>query len=131
MDGWVLEAFLRHLRPKRLIVIGSGYSTLITARVNRELLGGRMELTCIEPYPPDFVRSIPGVSLRVEKVQDVPVSLFETLEADDVLFIDSSHVVKTGSDTNWEYLEILPRLVRASSSTSTTSSSRATIRKSG
>ena len=38
------------------------------------------------------------------------MSLFETLEADDVLFIDSSHVVKTGSDTNWEYLEILPRL---------------------
>ena len=110
LDAWVLEGFLRHLRPKRLIEIGSGYSTLVTARVNQELLGGRMEVTCIEPHPRDFVRSIPGVTLRVERVQDVPISLFETLEAGDVLFIDSSHVVKTGGDAVWEYLELLPRL---------------------
>jgi hypothetical protein len=110
LDGWVLEAFLRHLRPRRLIEIGSGFSTLITDRVNRELLAGGMQITCVEPYPRDFLTTMPGIALRVEQVQDTPVGVFDELEAGDVLFIDSSHVVKTGSDARWEYLGILPRL---------------------
>jgi predicted O-methyltransferase YrrM len=110
MDAWVLEAFLRHMRPRRVIEIGAGFSTLVTARVSRELFGGRMRVTCIDPYPRDFLASVPDIDVRVEQVQDSPPSLFETLEAGDILFIDSSHVVKTGSDTLCEYLEILPRL---------------------
>ena len=60
-DAWVLEAFLRYLLPRRLIEIGSGFSTLVSARVNRELLDGSMHVTCIEPYPRGFlVDGVPG-----------------------------------------------------------------------
>jgi hypothetical protein len=52
LDAWVLEAMLRYLRPARLIEVGCGFSSLITARVNRELLGGEIDVTCIDPYPP-------------------------------------------------------------------------------
>jgi len=110
MDAWVLEAHLRYLRPRRLIEIGSGFSTLLSARVNREVLAGAMQITCIEPYPREFLFSMLEIELRVEQVQDTPLAVFAQLEAGDVLFIDSSHVVKTGSDATWEYREILPRL---------------------
>jgi hypothetical protein len=111
-DAWILEAFLRHLQPKRMIEVGSGYSTLLSARVNREHLDGSMHLTCIEPYPRDFlVHGVPGVSqLRIEKVQQTPFSVFEALGENDVLFIDTSHVAKTGSDVVWLYQEVVPRL---------------------
>jgi predicted O-methyltransferase YrrM len=111
-DAWLLEAFLRHLRPARLVEIGSGFSTLVSARVNRELLNRAMHLTCIEPYPrPFLVDGVPGVAqLRVEKVQDTPLELFEALDRDDVLFIDTSHVAKTGSDVVWLFQEVVPRL---------------------
>jgi predicted O-methyltransferase YrrM len=111
-DAWLLEAFLRHLLPRRMIEVGSGYSTLLSARVNREHLNGSMHLTCIEPYPREFlVQGVPGVSeLRTEKVQETPLEVFESLGENDVLFIDSSHVAKTGSDVVWLYQEIVPRL---------------------
>jgi predicted O-methyltransferase YrrM len=112
LDAWALEAMLRYLRPRRMIEIGSGYSSLITARVNREFLQGAMRFVCIEPYPRAFLQAgVPGVSdLRVEEVQNTPLELFERLGDGDVLFIDTSHTVKTGGDVAWIYGEILPRL---------------------
>jgi predicted O-methyltransferase YrrM len=111
-DAWVLEGFLRHLRPSRLVEIGSGFSTLVSARVNREHLEGSMRMSCVEPYPrPFLVNGVLGVDeLRVEKVQDTPLAVFEELGRDDVLFIDTSHVAKTGSDVVWLFQEVLPRL---------------------
>jgi predicted O-methyltransferase YrrM len=111
-DSWVLEAFLRHLRPRQLVEVGSGFSTLVSARVNRDHLESAMRLTSIEPYPREFlVEGVPGVSeLRIEKVQDTPISVFQELDRDDVLFIDTSHVAKTGSDVVWLYQEVVPRL---------------------
>lgn len=98
--------------PRRLIEVGSGFSTLLAAEVNRNELGGRVEITCIEPYPRAFLRAgIPGVSRLIERqVQDVPLVEFSLLEDGDILFIDSSHVAKTGSDVNFLYFEVLPRL---------------------
>jgi predicted O-methyltransferase YrrM len=112
LDAWVLEAFLQQLRPARMIEIGSGYSSLVTARVNRELLEGSMEFTCIEPYPRQFLLDgVAGISgLRVEQVQDTPLEVFEQLGSGDVLFVDTSHTVKTGGDVVWIYGEIVPRL---------------------
>lgn len=112
MDAWVLEGMLRHLEPKRMIEIGSGYSSLVTARVNREHFGGAMRFTCIEPYPRQFLLDgVDGVSdLRVEKVQDTPLEVFAELEAGDVLFVDTAHTVKTGGDVVWIFSEVLPRL---------------------
>jgi SAM-dependent methyltransferase len=112
LDAWLLAGLLEHLRPSRMIEIGSGFSTLVSARVNRERLDGSMALTLVEPYPRQFLLDgVPGVSdLRVEKVQDTPVEVFTELGDGDVLFIDSSHVVKTGSDVWWLFSEVLPRL---------------------
>ncbi len=112
LDAWVLEGLLRHLRPARMIEIGSGYSSLVTARVNRELLGGAMDFTCIEPYPREFLTAgVPGISgLRVEAVQDTPPAVFAELGPGDVLFVDTAHTVKTGGDVAWIFGEIVPRL---------------------
>jgi SAM-dependent methyltransferase/predicted O-methyltransferase YrrM len=112
LDAWVLGALLRHLRPASMIEVGCGYSSLVTARVNREDLAGSLKFVCIEPYPRQFlVDGVAGISdLRVEAIQDVPLELFEGLGAGDVLFIDTSHTVKTGGDVTWIFHEILPRL---------------------
>ena len=103
---------LLHLRPRRMIEVGSGFSSLVTARVNRERLGGEIEFTCIEPYPREFLLDgIPGISnLRVEKIQDTPLEVFATLRDGDILFIDTSHTVKTGGDVPWLFEEVVPRL---------------------
>lgn len=112
LDSRMLFAMLRETRPQRIIEIGSGYSSLLTADVNRRFLGGRLDMTCIEPYPRAFLRGgLPGLSRLIEaRVQDVPLETFAALQQGDVLFIDSSHVAKTGSDVNFIYFEILPRL---------------------
>lgn len=112
LDAWILEAMLRHLRPARMIEVGSGFSSLVSARVNREQLEGSMALTCIEPYPRDFLRTgVEGIDvLRIEQIQDTPLEVFAALGRDDVLFIDTSHCVKTGGDVPWIFHEILPRL---------------------
>ena len=51
LDAWLLEAMLQWVQPRRVIEVGSGFSSLVTARVNRELLGNRVRFTCVEPYP--------------------------------------------------------------------------------
>lgn len=111
-DAWVLAGVLEHFRPARMIEVGCGFSTLVSARVNREKLGMGMRLECIEPYPRQFlVDGVPGVSeLRIEKIQDTPLELFEELSAGDVLFVDTAHTVKTGGDVVWIFDEIIPRL---------------------
>ena len=112
LDCRVLFALLRHWRPARMIEVGSGFSTLLSADVNQRFLGGAMELVCIEPYPRPFLTAgVRGVSELVEeRVELTDPRRFEALEAGDVLFIDSSHVAKTGSDVNMLYFEVLPRL---------------------
>lgn len=112
LDSRALFVLLREWQPKRLIEVGSGYSTLLAADVNRRFLGGGMDITCIEPYPLPFLKSgVPGVSRLIkEKAQDVALEKFMALQAGDILFIDSSHVAKTGSDVNFLYFEVLPRL---------------------
>ncbi|MEM3627522.1 MAG: class I SAM-dependent methyltransferase [Candidatus Bathyarchaeia archaeon] len=95
--------------------MGAGYSTLIIARaleLNRLETGYKSEFITIDPYPRSFLlQEIPGLSqlMRVP-VQDIPLSEFESLQKNDFLFIDSSHVVRIGGDVNYLYLNILPRL---------------------
>jgi SAM-dependent methyltransferase/predicted O-methyltransferase YrrM len=112
LDAWVLAGLLEHLRPARMIEVGCGFSTLVSARVNRERLETAMRLTCIEPFPRKFLLDgVPGVSdLRVERIQDTPLELFSELGDGDVLFIDTAHTVKTGGDVIWVFQEIIPRL---------------------
>jgi predicted O-methyltransferase YrrM len=110
LDAWVLEAMLRHHRPSRVIEMGSGHSTLVTAQVIREHLPG-CDLRCVEPYPPPYLSDVPEIAELVpRRVQEVPLDWFATLDAGDVLFIDTSHTVKTGNDVLWIYEEIVPRV---------------------
>lgn len=114
--GWLdcraLFVLLRAWQPKRLIEVGSGFSTLLVADVNHCFLGDAMKISCIEPYPRAVLRSPElGIDQLLEhKVQDVELAFFDQLDAGDVLFIDSSHVAKTGSDVNHLCFEVLPRL---------------------
>ena len=113
LDSRALFAFLRSWQPARIVEVGSGYSSLLIADVNRRFLGGRTRIECVEPYPRPFLRRTDlGLSLIEKRVQEIPLAFFESLDANDLLFIDSSHVSKTGSDVNYLYLQILPRLKR-------------------
>ena len=114
VDAHVYYAFVRHFKPKRVVEIGSGNSTLVAAAAVRANLeeGRRTELVAIEPFPgPGLQSGIEGLSRLIpSKVQEVPMDLFTALEENDILFIDSSHVLRSGNDVQHEYLEILPRL---------------------
>lgn len=114
-DAYVLYALIRDRKPRRMVEIGGGDSTFISmAAIERNRAEGHpCHFTCIEPYPRDFLRRAdwPDYNLVVAKVQDVDLSLFDDT---DILFIDSSHVSKIGSDVNHEMFEILPRMKRGS-----------------
>lgn len=112
LDAEFLYAALMHFKPKNMIEVGSGYSSLITADVNRRHFDGALNFTCIEPFPRQFlIDGVEGIShLEVSKVEDLPLSYFEQLGAGDILFIDSSHVSKVGSDVNYLFFEVIPRL---------------------
>jgi hypothetical protein len=112
LDSRALFVLLRHWRPRRVIEVGSGYSSLLMADINRRFLDETASIRCIEPYPPAFLEQLPrGIAeLIPTRVQDVPLETFMDLEAGDVLFIDSSHVSKVGSDVNHLVFEVLPRL---------------------
>jgi predicted O-methyltransferase YrrM len=114
-DAIFLYCMLRHTRPKRLIEVGSGYSTAASFDTIELFLGNAVRCTLIEPYP-QLVRTLfkPGDEQRTEilatRLQDVPLSRFEALDGGDVLFIDSTHVSRIGSDVNYIVFDILPAL---------------------
>ena len=111
-DGSVLHAMLRRYRPKRIIEIGCGWSSACMLDTIEHYLDGNCSITFIDPYPATL-RYLMGTStaqILEKSVQDVAVEIFSALAAGDVLFIDSSHVLRTGSDVCFELFEILPRL---------------------
>ncbi len=112
LDAEFLHAALCYFRPAKMIEVGSGFSSLITADVNRRLLDRSLEFSCIEPYPRQFlIDGVDGISQLVrKKVEEVELTFFDRLEKNDILFIDSSHVTKVGSDVNYLFFEVLPRL---------------------
>lgn len=106
-----VHCLIRAHRPKRVIEVGSGNSSLVIAGA-LERNGQKCEYTVVDPYPGPIVRNrLPRVShLREERVELVELDLFETLEEDDVLFVDSGHTVRVGGDVNYLILDVLPRL---------------------
>jgi hypothetical protein len=106
VDSVVLYGMLRALRPKRVIELGSGASTRITAQALAA--NGEGELEVFDPYPGDGLDG--AVRLHRVLAQDVPPERFEALGAGDVLFVDTTHTVKIGSDVNFIVLDVLPRL---------------------
>jgi predicted O-methyltransferase YrrM len=118
VDGYVLYSIVRHFRPRRVIEIGSGNTTYLSAqaiaRNRKDDRRYRCDLTSIEPYPNEVLKAgFPGLTRLIAKpVQAVPLSEFEKLGKNDILFIDSSHILKIGSDVQYELLEIIPRLAK-------------------
>ncbi|MBF9128296.1 class I SAM-dependent methyltransferase [Plantactinospora sp. S1510] len=111
-DAAVLHAMLRHHRPARLIEVGSGYSTAVALDVAERFLP-ELRITCVEPHPARLQSRLrPGdeVELIQRPVQDVDRATFATLRSGDILLIDSTHVVKAGSDVVWLFLHVLPTL---------------------
>jgi predicted O-methyltransferase YrrM len=114
-DGNLYYSIIRHTKPRRIVEIGSGNSSLLAAAAIRKNIsegGAASELVCIEPFPASYLRdgSVKEITLIKKRVQEVDLSYFEDLRAGDVLFIDSTHVLTEGGDVWWEYCEILPRL---------------------
>ncbi len=114
-DAQVLAALLRHTRPARVIEIGAGYSTAVMLDTADHTPDWSPHFTLIEPYPQRIRRLLrpqdaDRVTLMEAFVQDVPLETFDQLQAGDVLFIDSSHVVRIGSDVAFLLFEVIPRL---------------------
>jgi hypothetical protein len=111
-DVLVAYCMVRHFQPRRIIEVGSGFSSLVLGRAAAK--NKSSALICIDPFPHELIRksnSIPALRSLIEtKVQDVDVEFFSKLESGDILFIDSSHTVKIGGDVNYLFLEVLPRL---------------------
>ncbi|HVT66068.1 MAG TPA: class I SAM-dependent methyltransferase [Mycobacteriales bacterium] len=112
-DGLVYYCLLRHWKPKRIVEVGSGWSTALALDTADRFSDVSPVLTAIDPNP-ERLRSLvrPGDRLEIVEapVQTVDEKVFSQLEAGDILFIDSSHVTKIGSDVNRLFLEIVPRL---------------------
>jgi hypothetical protein len=108
LDLAALYMFIAHFRPARYLEIGSGWTTKITRRAARDG-GAKLHITSIDPQPRAEVDRLCDVVVR-RAVEDVEASLFATLEAGDVLFVDNSHRVFTNSDCVVLFLEILPEL---------------------
>ncbi len=112
-DASMLQAMLRNLRPAHYLEVGSGYTTALALDTNERYLDGAMTVTAIEPHP-ELLRGVLRADDRVEvlsePVQSVPVERFRALGPGDVLFLDCSHVLKTGSDVQHLYTNVLPVL---------------------
>jgi hypothetical protein len=110
-DAEFLYNMIRHFKPRRLYEIGSGQSTLLARRAltRNERDGHDCEHVCIEPYEQPWLEQL-GVRIVREKVEVVDPGLFRQLEAGDILFIDSSHVIRPQGDVVHEYLLLLGQL---------------------
>ena len=115
VDADLLYALVRYLKPRRVLELGSGHSTLVTcmAAAANGRQGYPTRVECFDPHPSVVSADTPGVA-RLEPVpaQEVPLAEFQALAAGDVLFVDTTHTVKVGSDVNFVVLDVLPLLAR-------------------
>jgi predicted O-methyltransferase YrrM len=114
-DAILLYCLMRHLRPRKIIEVGSGYSSCAMLDTNELFFDNSIECTFIDPQPELLYSLVNGKDLErnqllEQKVQEVDLDLFARLEAGDILFIDSSHVSKIDSDVNHIFFRILPAL---------------------
>ncbi len=112
-DAITLRAMIHHFRPRRIIEIGSGASSVCMLDSLEHAGIANCSVACIEPYPERLrrlMREGDPVVIRELPVQSVALDTFRALRRNDILFIDSSHVLKTGSDVHYELFNILPIL---------------------
>lgn len=114
-DAYFLYCYLRKHKPKKIIEIGSGFSSAVILDTVDAIYPEKPDITFVEPYPDrlnNLLRSGDKghVNLIDKKIQDVSPDVLSTLGSGDLLFIDSSHVVKCGSDLQLLLFDILPHL---------------------
>lgn len=114
-DAIFLYSIMRHFKPKQIIEAGSGFSSALMLDTNDLFFDKQIEMTFIEPYP-ERLNSLLNKedskkqTILQKRIQDVKIAEFKKLESGDILFIDSTHVSKAGSDLNYVLFEILPAL---------------------
>jgi len=114
-DALYLESMIRYLKPANIIEAGSGFTSALMMDVNEKYFDNKINLTFIEPYPDRLFSLMTGddknnTTVKAQPLESVDINIFKQLASNDILFIDSSHVVKTGSDLHYLFFEILPIL---------------------
>lgn len=110
-----VHCIIRDRKPTRFIEVGSGRSSLVISAaldMNEADAGTKAQYTVIDPYPSPLLETLPGAKPTVvsKRVELADPAIFEQLEAGDILFVDSGHVVRIGGDVNFLILDVLPRL---------------------
>ncbi len=112
-DADIWYSLIRYFKPRRIVEVGSGYSTLIAVAAIKnnkdEDATYDCNITCIEPYEMPWLEKTGAIIIR-KKVEDIESSIFEELQSGDVLFIDSSHMIRPQGDVLKIYLDILPKI---------------------
>lgn len=113
-DAIFLSCFLRYVQPKRIIEVGSGFSTAVMLDTVEHYLD-QTQIICIEPFPERLYTLLKPhdkekIQIIEKKVQTVPIEIFASLKSGDLLFIDSTHVVKYGNDLHFLLFDVLPHL---------------------
>lgn len=114
-DVAALLSVMQRACPRRIVEVGSGFSSACMLDINDRLFRGEIQFTFVEPYP-ERLRSLlrkgdsRNATVIESRLQDTSLKVFTSLEANDILFVDSSHVAKIGSDVNHLFFEILPRI---------------------
>ena len=112
-DAEYLYSMIRHFKPRTFIEVGSGHSTLMAIKAleqnNSQDAKHQCSHICIEPFENKWLEELP-IEIKREKVEDIELSYFDQLGEHDILFIDSSHMIRPQGDVLFEYLELLPLL---------------------
>lgn len=111
-DAELLYSIIRKIQPKRMIEIGCGMSTLMALEAEKEnerQNGVICEHICIEPYENSWLDSL-GVTIIRKRLEEISDDIFDKLEENDILFIDSSHIIRPQGDVLTEYLNIIPKV---------------------
>ncbi len=112
-DATLLYAMVRRFKPARMLEVGAGFSTRISAAacLVNGAEGHPTELISVDPHPRTEIEQLAGVTrVELRSANDLPLGDFLSLRSGDILFIDTSHVVKRGSEVNRLVLEVLPRI---------------------
>lgn len=113
LDAELLYAFVRALRPRRVLELGSGFSTLAIERAAADTDRDgvpRPEHTVVDPFPSSLVTGLERIALREVAAETLELSTYTALEPGDILFVDTSHTVRIAGDVVFLVLEVLPAL---------------------
>ena len=112
LDAMVLYMILREKKPAKWLEAGSGLTTFFCglAAERNAAENSPLNITCVDPFPAKALYDIAGIEIIKDEVQNIDAGRFAELNEGDVLFIDSTHVIKIDGDVPFLYLEVLPAL---------------------